>query len=1129
MRLTTFFLLVCCMHISASTTSQTITLTGRDLSMKEVFSAVEKQTGYMVWGKTDFLEHAKKVTVSVRDMPLNNFLVLVLREQPFTFTIADNTIILSQRLATAVSPPVFINVKPAAEPVWITLMGMVINAETNEKLEAATIAVKGTGNAFRSDNAGNFAMVGLDADAVLVISSVGYQKLEAPVPVLMRMRPEQTVKLAGGSVRKIPNGLYLFYMQPVKTVLKEVVINNGMFSRNKESFTGAVAVFSGADLRSVGTRNVLESLKTLDPSFIMLEDNLQGSNPNRLPKIEIRGRTTLTNANLNDQFNSDPNQPLFILDGFETTLQTIYDLDMNRVASITLLKDAASTALYGSKAANGVVVVETKRPVPGKLQVSYVGDFSANLPDLSSYNLMDAVEKLQWEKLTAYNNTTDTKAWEREERNAARLADVQRGVNTYWLHEPVQTGFTNKHSLQLNGGNSDLVFNAGALYSRQDGVMKGSGKDNWGGNMSLSYRKGRLNVTNLLTVAGSKGKESPYGSFASFAATNSYYRKTDAAGFIQRQLDPIYDTAVINPLYNASLFSINESRAFSFANNIRGVYSLTNTLRVEGGLQLGKANGTTVLFIPPDNTLFDGVEAQKRGSYSNNHMEVKNVNANLSLSYGEVIGRGQFSANVRGQIESSESESIGFSLVGYPYGTNGNPAFAYGFTPFSVPATSRVKSRGTSFTASVNYIFNGRYMIDGVYTLSGASAFGSNKRYKPFVSAGLGWNLHQENFLKQFTWMNLLKLRANLGYSGNQNLGNFTSVSTYAYTGTGSNNFGQGLTLMSLGSPDLEWSKTLQGSYGLDFSFLNSRITGTLEYFRKHTDPLSVGAEGTLPSSVALNNSYVINIGTLTTTGWNMNLRYSPIYDLKNRIIWTISVSGVKNNSEYGGFANRLESLNKEELESKGLARYYDGYSPDDIWTVMSLGIDPATGKEIFQKRDGTISFIYDPADIVRVGNTRPKLEGIVSTSFTYKDFTFGANARYRVGGYVFNNALYSKVENISAVAGITQGNVVPNLDRRALYDRWQQPGDVAEFTSIAAFSSNPMSSRYVQEDSHFIGESFSIGWRSSAGWVRRMSLQTIGVNFYLNDIFRIETVQTERGLDYPFSRSASLSVNLSF
>lgn len=1128
MKMTSLLLLISLMHVAAASKSQTVTVSGKKLSVREVFSAIEKQTGYIVWGKSAFLDSARKVTISVREMKLIPFLDKVMQEQPFTYKIAGNTIILSEKPAVSKAyTPIIVF---PAERNFIPITGIVINSETKEKIVSASVGVKGAPFAVVAGSEGNFNLGEVRPDATLQISSIGFQAIEISVKAMMRIEPDATLLLREGSIRKVPNGTFIIALNPARAVLTEVVINNGMFTRSKESFSGAATVFTGAELRAVGTKNALQSLKTLDPSFIIVENNLTGSNPNKLPTIEIRGRTTLTNANLNDQFSADPNQPLFILDGFETTLQTIYDLDMNRIAKITLLKDAASTALYGSKAANGVVVVETKRPVPGKLQVSYSGDFSADIPDLSSYNLMNAAEKLRWEQLSARYSGADPNAWAIEERNAARLADVARGVNTYWLHEPVQTGLGQRHSIQMNGGNTDISFNAGGFYSKKEGAMKGSFRDNWGGNVVINYRKGRLNITENAMIQGAKAVESPYGNFATFAAANPYYKKTDGDGFIRRQLDPVYDTAEINPLYNASLFSINQNRSFSFVNNLRGIYTIFNGLQLEGGIQAGLGNSDGVIFIPPDNTAFTGMADNKKGSYNSNKIENKSMSAYLSVAYGQMMGNGRLSANLRGQIESSTSEAVGFIAVGFPYGTNGNPAYAYGYAPASRPSSNRVTSRGAGLTSSINYLYDNRYGIDLVYTLSGASAFGSNKRYKPFYSAGASWNLHREAFMQEYTWINSLRLRANIGYSGNQNLGNFTSVSTYGYQSAVSNYFGQGFDLISLGSPNLEWSKTLNSSYGMDFSFFNNRIGGSVEYFRKLTDPLSVGAEGTLPSSVAMNSNYVINIGTLTTEGWNLNLRYSPVYNLEKRIIWTIAASATRNKSTYNGFSNRLQSLNKLEQEAKGLARYYDGYSPDDIWAVESLGIDPATGLELFRKKDGTVSYVYDPADVARVGNLRPKLEGIVSNTVTYKDFTLGISARYRIGGYVFNSALYDKVENAGGnINSLALLVVRPNLDKRALYSRWQKPGDVAEFTAISSSTVSPMSSRYVQKDSHLIGESVSFGWRTSAGWVRRLNLQTIGVNLIMNDIFRIETVQTERGLQYPFARTASMSINISF
>lgn len=1127
MRLLCFFLFLGFLSAHASGRAQTVSISGDRLTMKEVFASIENQTGYVVFSKKGLLTDSRSLSLTVSNMPLEDLLRLVLKEHPVDFVIQGKTIILSRRLSSR--KPVNSNDEMLVP--FIDVAGRVLNVETKESLNAATITVKGSGFGAITDPAGFFSLKGLSAGATLVISSAGFRSVEIPMSLLRRLKPGGRTSLPGnaptegGYIEVNENGHFLFYMNPAKLVLTEVVINTGVTTRTKESFTGAASVFTGTQLKAVGNRNLLQSLKSLDPAFIEVQNNLQGSNPNRLPTFEIRGRTGVNTLNLNDQFNADPNQPLFILDGFESTLQAIYDLDINRVSSVTILKDAASTSLYGSRAANGVVVVETKRPVPGELRVSYNGDFGLDMPDLSSYNLMNGEEKLQFERLAGVYTPQGLFPRENENKYNYRLAEVQRGVNTYWLAEPLRVGFSNRHSAQISGGNNELMFNAGLQYGNQPGVMRGSSREKWGANVGLTYRKRKINISNLLSISSATGTESPYGSFTVFANANPYYRKYNEDGTIRKYLDSLYDPKLLNPLYDAQLSNKNENKTFNVTNNLQAIYTLSNQWRLQAGLMLNKEGITSIAFIPPDHSTFESTPVNQKGRYTNRRDEKNSYIGNVTLTYATVIGKSQFTGTARGEIQENNSTSVGFTAIGFPNGTDGSPSFAMGFSPFSRPASQAATIRSIGALASVNYVYDQRYMIDGVYRLDGASVFGSEQLYKPFVSAGVGWNIHRERFLENTRWMNLLKLRGNMGYTGNVNLGAFSSVSLYNFITASSNNFGQGLTLASLGNPMLDWQQTLQGSYGLDFAFWENRLSGSLEYFRKKTDPLAVGAAGTQASSAGVNQNYVINLGYLTTEGWNLNLRVSPIYDIKNRIIWTVGLMGSNVASTYGGFAERLEELNKLELSNRTLNRYHDGYSPDDMWAVQSRGIDPATGLEVFQKKNGTFTFDYDPADIVRVGNTRPKVEGNINTTVTIKAFSFGAIIRYRLKGHMQNNALFQKVENTSIYSASMKGN----LDRRALYERWQNPGDITTFKGIANSTSTPMSSRFVQEDSHFVGESINFSWRMANDWIKSIGLRSLMFNFYMNDIFRLESIQTERGIAYPYARTLSFSLNASF
>lgn len=1092
MKLTPILLTIFFLRISA--VAQTVTLSVNNTRIDSVFSMVKKQSGYVFFCNADLLKDIKPVTIDARNMELPQFLDKLFAPLPLKYSIKSKTIIVSKKPSPAVSitqPPT-----DSLPPI----LGLV-RGRDGRPLVGASVLVKGTKKGASTDPAGRF-LIDADPGQVLVISYIGYKTAELRIAA---NRPDLLDIVLNAEDERI----------------EEVVINTGIIKRDKASFTGAATVYTGAQLKTVGNRNILESLRSLDPAFIKVENNLQGSNPNTMPTFEIRGQTTINTNTLNGQFSQDPNQPLFILDGFETTLQIIHDLDMNRVASITILKDAASTSLYGSKAANGVVVVETKRAVPGRLQMSYTADLTFEIPDLHSYNLMNAAEKLEYERLHGFfYDSIGSAQWRNEEKYNHRLAEVKRGVNTYWLNEPLRTGLSHRHSLQFAGGNNDLMFNAALSMGRQLGVMKGSDRETWGGNIGISYRKGRLNLYNTLSLSGVTADQSPYGSFSNFAEAIPYYRKTSPDGTIQRYLDPEFDPFIVNPLYNVSFFSLDQQKSFFFFDNLDAIFNISAKVRIQGGVQVSKGYAKDIGFLPPENTAFDNVDLQQKGSYTQTNAENYSYRTYATLTYGEMLGKHQLSATVRGDLSEENSELRGFSAVGFPYGSDGNPVYAFSYTPFGTPVATTTKTRSAGMLASFNYAYDRRFLFDAVYRLDGATVFGTNHVFKPFLSGGLGWNLHQEPFIKRTRYFSLLKLRVNAGYTGNENLGQFSSISTYAYQ-TGNNNiFGQGITVSSLGNPTVDWQRTLQISYGLDLGFWNNRVSGYIEYFDKKTDPLTIGAEGTLPSSTGTGDNYVINAGYLTTKGWNVNIRVQPINSPSKSIVWSIGIMGSRYKSLYGGLAGKLGKLNDEQTKNKALLRFSDGYSPDDLWAVVSRGVDPATGNELFQKKDGTFSFDYTTDDIVKVGNSRPTIEGGINSTFTYKNLTLSGTLRYRIGGYVFNNALYNKVENV--------GYLRENLDKRALYDRWKKPGDRAQFTDIKSTTAN-LSSRFIQKDNHLIGESFSLSWRTNAKWLQQLKLQSLSITAYTNDIFRLEKIKTERGIDYPYSRTASLSINVSF
>ncbi len=288
-------------------------------------------------------------------------------------------------------------------------------------------------------------------------------------------------------------------------------------------FTGNSVSIKREDLLKVSKSNVIAALQTFDPSFRIQENNQWGSDPNAIPEMYIRGRSGVGIKELDkdqlskSQLENNPNLPLFIMDGFEISARKLYDFDPNRIENVTILKDAAATAMYGSRAANGVVVITTIAPKPNKIMITYNMTGTVMMPDLSDYNLMNAREKLEAEVASGVYQGSNAFGQDLLNREYhAKLSNVLRGVDTDWLSQPLRTAFNHQHSLYLESGAENLRFGVELNYNNNDGVMKGSFRDRAGVGLSVDYRIGDFQIRNYFSYTSVKSKESPYGIFSDY-------------------------------------------------------------------------------------------------------------------------------------------------------------------------------------------------------------------------------------------------------------------------------------------------------------------------------------------------------------------------------------------------------------------------------------------------------------------------------------------------------------------------------------------------------------------------------------------------------------------------------------
>ena len=389
--------------------------------------------------------------------------------------------------------------------------------KSSEPLPGASVLVKGTANGVATDVDGKFTIrLKPTPSTVIVFSFVGMKPKEIPYSSL-----HDGIKIT---------------LEDDSNSLDNVVVT-GYANIRKDSFTGTSTTVGREDLMKVSTTDLMKALSAFDPSFKMITDNAQGSNPNNMSEYYIRGRSGVSEVKELDKVTGDvsefalknnPSAPVFILDGFEVDQATIYDLDMNRVKSVTTLKDAAATAVYGSRAANGVIVIETVTPEPGAVHLTYSNTTSVEIPDLGSYHLMNAKQALEAEYYAGLFEATA------DDKNAGGLINygelynnVIRGVDTDWIAKPVRTALNHKHYLSVSGGSDALRWSADINYQSKDGVMKGSSRKTYGASMSLDYRYRTLQIRNKASFNVVNASDSPYGSFSDYVRMKPYLSPVD--------------------------------------------------------------------------------------------------------------------------------------------------------------------------------------------------------------------------------------------------------------------------------------------------------------------------------------------------------------------------------------------------------------------------------------------------------------------------------------------------------------------------------------------------------------------------------------------------------------------------
>ena len=998
--------------------------------------------------------------------------------------------------------------------------GRVIEKLSKEPMVGVTIRLDGHSTGVITDINGCYVLTLPEKGGLVIYSYIGFETRKIKVTSRQKVNVQ---------------------MVEATESIQEVIVT-GYNSIQKESFTGNTTKIEKEDLLKVNPNNLISAIQTFDPSFRIQENLAAGSDPNSLPQFVLRGQTgigettlgqTSTSSISREVLSGNSNLPIFILDGFEVDVEKIYDLDMNSIHSINILKDAAATAMYGSRAANGVIVIERRAPEAGKFRVQYSGVLSAELPDLSSYNLMNAREKLETERLAGLYDSNTPEIDPYTNGYYQRLNNVLTGVDTYWLSQGLRTALNHKHSIFIDGGENDVRWGVELGFRGTEGVMKHSSRKNANAAFYVDYRIGGLQIKNKVTYTYNKSTDVPFNSFSDYSHLLPYMRLYDENGDYVRRLEK-FDGASgtqVNPLYEINFYnSFDHSGYDEVTDDLSLNWRITDGLRLRGQFSVLMRNSTGDLYKDPASASYSASTGNINGEKTESTQKRTVIDGSLSLMYNNTFKGHNLNICLSSNMRQTQSTASETRYRGFPGGDLVSSNYAA--EVYGKPSSSDNTTRLVGALLTSNYTYNNIYLADLTGRIDGSSEFGSDKRWSMFWSTGAGINIHNYDFMKSNELFSMLKFRASYGLTGKTNFSLYSAKDMYQLQTDSWYPTGYGVFLYQMGNPNLKWERKYTLDYGVEIGLWHDKIYLKASAYDERT--IDLITDYTIPSSTGF-TSYKENMGKVKNTGVELELR-ARLYSDRN---WLFQLYGsfARNKNTIIEISQAMRDYNKkvEELFSgynpesssdskyaKTYLEYYEGASLTSIYGMKSLGISPTNGKEIYLRRNGDVTDVWSADEWTIIGDTAPKGQGSFGYTLSYKQLSMFASFLYTFGGDAYNNTLVSYVEN----ADIKNDNV----DKRVLLDRWQKPGDITTMKDIRDRNvTTGASSRFGQKNNTLQWSSLTMSYNFRPEQLKKLHLSGLRLSFTMNDLFYWSTIRQERGLDYPYSRSFNLTTNIIF
>ena len=1103
MRLTALILMVSLMHVTAASIAQKISLSEKNAPINKIFDQISKQTGYDFLVTRAMITNAKPVDIVVKNQELESVLKKIFEDQPLTYTIRNKSVVVSRKETSILDKVIAVFTNVDIEGTVVDSLGV--------SLPGATIRLKGSSKRVTTDRQGFFRMVDVPLDGTIQVSYLGY-----------------TTKNV-----KVSQGVRTIVLRAENKMLDEITVTNGYQQIETKNLSSAIDVLKAKDVVVPGMFSIDQALEGRVAGLTVM--NTSGD-IGTVPKIRIRGTSTVLGNH----------EPLWVVDGVVVNdpvnidPSTINDLDfVNRlgnsisglkpfdVETITILKDASATALYGVRAANGVIVITTKKGHIGEpiINFSSATTFSPR-PRYTdkNINIMDSRQRVDYSRDLINNNVAYPTninyvgyegALHDLYTNAISFDQFQQQVsametrNTDWFGLIAQDAISTQNDISISGGTDKMRYYGSLGAANQTGNVKGDRINQYTAFIKLNSRLSnnltwdinfRANVSKKNFVATNVDAiDYAYNTNRAISAYNedgslNYYQKygVDYLNFnILNEIDQSRDIS------NLSGINLTNSFGYRISPDLKAAlifsYALNNTdQRISYGettwysAQLRRSNAG-VAPDPSQTVMPFGGELQSNITRNYNYL------VRPQFDYNKTFGKNlehELVATIGGELSSTKYDGSATVNRGYLPERGGifatvNPLTYPAYAVWALENPIKITDQLTNLLSgyfTTSYTFKHKYTINFNTRTDYSNNFGSrsNEKFLPSYSVSGRWDVAQD-FFKKSQAINMLAFRGSYGIQGNMLPGQ-TPELIMKNGGLNPVRGEYSSTIAYYPNPNLKWEKTGQFNGALDFSLFGNKVNGSFSYYYKKTDNAFVNAA---VSDVNGLDSYVVNAGTVTNRGIEITLSFTPINNaLKGGkgFVWRID-------PEIGQAINSLvnsKSVNTATVNSNTYINYLngsqviDGKSINSFYSYSFAGLNPVNGAPLFNNDQNTPENILKLKGLtsdqlyqyvmVPSGNRIPTLQGGLSNYFAYKSFSLSFNIAYSIGSRLRLNRLfennYGPNASISTMAAMPEDNV-----NTQLLNRWRKPGDEA-FTNIPGLL-NPTD--YAYSRTHFSsGQSYA-------------------------------------------------------